>query len=173
MFGTGFVMVCYKCKICIKYVQSVSLWILLCMFWTGFVMVSYKIKTCIKWGQNVSGHHPSFSHKPTKGRQGKKKKWAELFCTAYNNSPCAHLMLLGGRGSFLLGLTHPSMLECLTQPFSILHATYDGSSTLGPWEIPLAVLKPIRQRWASSFFSSFVVNLERNQVPLYHHVPCW
>ncbi len=43
MFGTGFVMVCYKSKICIKYVQSVSgaaahiytLWILLCMFWTG------------------------------------------------------------------------------------------------------------------------------------------
>jgi len=54
----------------------------------------------------------------TKGRQGKKKKWAELFCTAYNNSPCAHLMLGGGGGgSFLLSLTHPPMLECLAHPF--------------------------------------------------------
>jgi hypothetical protein len=42
------------------------------------------------------------------GQTREKKKWAELFCTAYNNSPCAHLMLLGvGEGQFSVGFDTP------------------------------------------------------------------
>jgi len=51
----------------------------------------------------------------------------------------------GGRGQFSVEFDTPPYAGMSGSPFSILHATYDGSSTFAPWEIPLAVLKPIRQ----------------------------
>jgi hypothetical protein len=82
-----------------------------------------------------------FSDKP-RADKGKKRSGQNSFVEP---TLAAHVHIYCWGGQFSVVFDTPFYAGISDSTFSILHATYDGSSTLGPWEIPLAILKLIRQ----------------------------